>query len=328
VGTALINTNHARAAADAFACAARAQPGFHVAIANHAQALALIDDPLGAIARRGGAGDRPALYRRKADVLPAGPGVRLARPCPLCRAAGAFARRVAAPRPFRRCPSRMIRRTIWPARAPLPRPSSCQRAPARTGPAPDGRLRIGYLSCDFHDHATMYLLAGVLRDHDRSRYAVHAFSYGPDDGGPMRAAARAGVEHFHDIAELTDDQAIALIRSQQIDVLVDLKGFTQGTRSGLLGARLAPVQAAWLGYPGSLGDNRAVDYAIADHVVLPAALRPHFDEKVVWLAGSYQANDDQRPIVPDTRPRRAWPARRGLRVLLVQLDLQDRPGRI
>jgi predicted O-linked N-acetylglucosamine transferase (SPINDLY family) len=199
----------------------------------------------------------------------------------------------------------MIRRTIWPARAPLPRPSSCQRAPARTGPAPDGRLRIGYLSCDFHDHATMYLLAGVLRDHDRSRYAVHAFSYGPDDGGPMRAAARAGVEHFHDIAELTDDQAIALIRSQQIDVLVDLKGFTQGTRSGLLGARLAPVQAAWLGYPGSLGDNRAVDYAIADHVVLPAALRPHFDEKVVWLAGSYQANDDQRPIVPDTQGRAA-----------------------
>jgi len=169
-------------------------------------------------------------------------------------------------------------------------------------PTPDSRIRVGFLSADYHDHATMRLLAGVLRSYDRSRFAFHAFSYGPDRQDEWRQFARDHHDAFHDIAALSDPEAAAFIRAQSLDVLVDLKGFTKGSRSHLLGARLAPVQVAWLGYPGSLG-HPAVDYALVDARVLPHALRDTFDEHAVWLPGSYQPNDDQRAITPDTGTR-------------------------
>lgn len=170
-------------------------------------------------------------------------------------------------------------------------------------PAGDGRIRIGYFSGDFHDHATMYLIAGLLREHDRSRFAVHAYSYGPrreDDA--MRAHLLANVDSFTEIGGMTDDQVVAMARGEGLDIAVDLKGFTRGSRSRMFGRRLAPVQVNYLGFPGSMG-HPSFDYFIADHVTVPPGAEVHFSEKIVRLAGAYQPNDDQRAIVPDTLGR-------------------------
>ncbi|WP_161981621.1 tetratricopeptide repeat protein [Aurantiacibacter suaedae] len=177
------------------------------------------------------------------------------------------------------------------ATAPTPAPSS------------DGRIRIGYFSADFHDHATMYLMAGLLREHDRSRFAIHAYSYGPPrEGDAMRAHARAQCDSFTEIGNLSDAQVAEKARADELDIAVDLKGYTRFTRSGMFGHRLAPVQVNYLGYPGSLG-HPAMDYLIADPVTTPAGYEQYFTEKLVRLPNCYQPNDDQRAIIADIRSR-------------------------
>jgi predicted O-linked N-acetylglucosamine transferase (SPINDLY family) len=170
-------------------------------------------------------------------------------------------------------------------------------------PSADGRIRIGYFSADFHDHATMYLLAGVLREHDRARFAVHAYSYGPqrtDDA--MRRHLLAHVDSFTEIGGMTDAEVAGLARGEGLDIAVDLKGYTRGTRNRMFGQRLAPVQVNYLGFPGTMA-HPAMDYFIADDVSLPTGGEIHFSEKIVRLAGSYQPNDDQRPVIRDTLGR-------------------------
>lgn len=158
-------------------------------------------------------------------------------------------------------------------------------------------VRVGYLSADFHQHATAHLLAGVLESHDRARVEVWGLSYGPDDGSALRARIRAGVDHFIDLAGLTDAAAAAAISAAGIDVLVDLKGYTQGARPAIAAHRPAPVTAAYLGYPGTLGAPW-IDYALVDGVALPPDAAAWWDEAVVDLGGCYQANDGARPIDP------------------------------
>jgi len=304
MGMALMATLNMPEAAEAFRCAIKAKPGYHKAMINRAQALALLGESEQTIAQIEQAlaiaphytAERLlcfqsalicdwSVYSRFAKLPVLAPVGE--EPCPPFSAL-----------PFEDAPYNHLLRSRAYAQGHFLRPEARPNPP----PAEDGRLRIGYLSNDFHDHATMYLIAGLLREHDRSRFAIHAFSYGPDHDDTMSAYASAHVEQFHPIGDLSNAQAIDHIRAAHIDVLVDIKGFTQGTRSPLLGAGLAPVQAAWLGYPGSLG-HPSVDYAIVDHVALPRALRHTFDEKLVWLAGSYQANDNQRPITPDQATR-------------------------
>lgn len=164
------------------------------------------------------------------------------------------------------------------------------------------RLRIGYLSADFHDHATMHLLGGVLAAHDRARVAVHLYSYGPDatDGG--RQAALRAAEVFRDLAPLPDAAAAARIAADGIDILVDLKGYTQDARLGITALRPAPLIVSWLGYPGTLGHEHLADYLIGDPVVTPLAHAAHFSETLALLPHCYQPNDRLRPIGP--RPSR------------------------
>ena len=170
-------------------------------------------------------------------------------------------------------------------------------------PAADGRIRIGYFSADFHEHATMCLISGLLREHDRSRFAIHAYSYGPNPAGDaMRAHVLANCDSFTDIGAMTDAQVAERARADQLDIAVDLKGYTRFTRSGMFAHRLAPVQVNYLGYPGSLG-HPSLDYFISDHVATPAGYERYFTEKLVRLPHCYQPNDDQRLIVADTRTR-------------------------
>ncbi len=158
---------------------------------------------------------------------------------------------------------------------------------------PSGRrLRIGYLSADLHAHATAALIAGVVERHDRARFAVAAYSTGPDDGSPMRARLRAAFDRFVDVREMPASELAARIRSDQIDVLVDLKGHTDDASTTVLALRAAPVQASWLGYPGTLGAPY-VDYVIGDAVVTPLDEAADYSEAIVQLPHSYQPNDDR-----------------------------------
>jgi protein O-GlcNAc transferase len=168
-----------------------------------------------------------------------------------------------------------------------------------TTPSPralDGtRLRIGYLSSDFHEHATAYLLVEVLELHDRARFEVFAYSYGPEDHSPMRSRLREACEHFVDIAREPDDIAARHIRNDNIDILIDLKGYTLGARTSLLARRLAPIQMSWIGYPGTMGAP-FVDYLIADPFVVRAADESAYSEQVLRLPHCYQPNDSKRTI--------------------------------
>jgi protein O-GlcNAc transferase len=159
----------------------------------------------------------------------------------------------------------------------------------------DRKIHVGYLSADFHQHATAVLMAEVFELHDRDRFQITAYSSGPDDRSPMRRRLERAFDRFVDVRKLSDEEAARKINDDHVDVLVDLKGYTEGSRSTILALRPAPIQVNYLGYPGTMGAD-FVDYLIADSFVIP---REHFDrytEKVVWLDDCYQPNDRKRPL--------------------------------
>lgn len=149
------------------------------------------------------------------------------------------------------------------------------------------KIRIGYLSNDFHDHATALLLIETLEAHDRERFELHAFSYGADDGKTMRGRIRSAVDVFHEISDATDVDAACAIHRAGIDVLIDLKGYTQGARTGIMMLRPAPVQVNYLGYPGTLGAG-ICDYIITDHFMTPLASAENYSESFAYMPHSYQ----------------------------------------
>ena len=157
------------------------------------------------------------------------------------------------------------------------------------------KLRIGYLSWDLHQHATAYLIAELFELHDRSRFDVIAYSYGPDDGSAIRARLRETADEFVDIANLPHLQSARAIYGNRIDILVDLKGYTQGARPQILALRPAPIQVNWLGYPGTMGMD-GVDAIIADPFVIPEGAEAAYSEHVVRLPDCYQINDRRRQI--------------------------------
>lgn len=175
-----------------------------------------------------------------------------------------------------------------------------------TSPAqhPHRKIRIGYYSADFHNHATMFLMARLFELHDKARFEWTAFSFGPDADDAMRRRLVAAVDRFVDVRERTDDEVVAMSRELGIDIAVDLKGATCGERVGIFAGRPAPVQAQYLGYPGTLGAP-FIDYVVADATVIPGPERAWYDEKVVWLPHSYQVNDPTRAIADATPTREA-----------------------
>jgi predicted O-linked N-acetylglucosamine transferase (SPINDLY family) len=173
--------------------------------------------------------------------------------------------------------------------APLP------AAPRRGAGAP---IRVGYVSADLQSHATAQLIAELFERHDRERVVPYAYSYGADDGSPMRRrieAAFAG--RFLDTRALAPAALAQRVRADGIDVLVDLKGWTLLARNEVFAYRAAPVQVNFLGFPGTLGSHH-YDYLIGDPVVTPLAHAAGYAEKIAQLPGCYQPNDRQRPLVP------------------------------
>jgi protein O-GlcNAc transferase len=172
------------------------------------------------------------------------------------------------------------------------------------------RIRLAYLSADFHDHATAYLLSGLIEQHDRSRFELTGVSFGPDDDSRTQHRIRGAFDRFLDVRSLSDLAAAELIRAHEVDIAVDLKGFTQGCRPAIFASRPAPVQVAYLGFPGTMGAD-FIDYIIADRWVVSTDADRFYAEKVVYLPASYQCTDDKRPIAPaaPTRAEAGLPAR-------------------
>lgn len=172
------------------------------------------------------------------------------------------------------------------------------------------RIRVGYVSADFHEHATSSLIAELFELHDRDRFQVFGYSYGKPNGVTMRTRLAAGVDSFVDVRDLSFEAAANRICEDEIDILVDLKGHTKDTRSKLFSLRPAPVQVAYLGYPGSSG-MPYIDYALADPYVIPFGAEQHFSEKIVYLPHCYQINDRRRPFSeqPPDRSEYGLPAR-------------------
>jgi len=157
------------------------------------------------------------------------------------------------------------------------------------------RLRVGYFSSDFQDHAVAHLLVEALERHDRECFEIHAYSYGPDDGSAVRARLQAGIEHFVDVAWEADDALFARMCNDELDVLVDLKGYTAGDRLGVMARRPCPVQVTWLGYPGTTGAD-FIDYVIADDYIIPRGAEALYSERVLRMPVCYQPNDSKRPL--------------------------------
>ena len=166
------------------------------------------------------------------------------------------------------------------------------------------KIRVGYVSNEFwDDHATMRLLQSVLTHHDSDKFDITLFCYTPEkmltfDGGNRKKWGR-----IVSIGHLTDEEAAAEISSRNIDILVDLKGFTGGMRPGIFNLLAAPIQVSWLGFPGTL-INVDMDYIIGDHTVLPDSSKPFYNEKFCRLPESYQPNDPIHRALPEARSRR------------------------
>lgn len=149
------------------------------------------------------------------------------------------------------------------------------------------KLRLGYLSADFHEHATALLMVELFECHDHGRFEVFAYSCGADDGKGMRQRLEASFDRFADIQGLTDIEAASLIYRDEVDILIDLKGYTQGTRSAILNFRPAPIQVNYLGYPGTLGGD-VCDYIVTDAFVTPPDSAPDYTEAFAYMPDSYQ----------------------------------------
>lgn len=161
--------------------------------------------------------------------------------------------------------------------------------------SPKDRLRIGYFSADFRQHPVAQLIAGLFEAHDRAKFEVYAFSFGPDTGDAMRLRLEQGFEHFIDVKAETDVQVIARARALELDIAIDLSGLTKGCRPSVFAGRVAPIQINYLGHPGTMGAPY-MDYILADTTIISPETEPHFSEKVIYLPHSYQPNDRRRNV--------------------------------
>jgi predicted O-linked N-acetylglucosamine transferase (SPINDLY family) len=227
-----------------------------------------------AICRWDALADRTAALRRQlAKAIPAAPFVLVGLDV--------------SPQEQRRCAELHVRQTLQRMPPPLWRGERYRHQ----------KVRVAYLSADFCEHATAHLAARLFELHDRSRFEVLAVSYGRDDGSPMRKRLERTFDRFIDVEGCSDAEAARLLRRLEVDIAVDLKGHTTGARPGILAFRPAPVQVAYLGFPGTTGAP-FIDYVFADRFVLPPEMQGFYSEQVVYLPDCYQVNDDRRAIPP------------------------------
>ena len=170
------------------------------------------------------------------------------------------------------------------------------------------RLRIGYFSGDFQNHPAMYLMVGILAAHDRNKFEIYAYSYGPDSDDDMRHRAVASVDVFKEVREMTDPDLAILARHDKIDIAIDLSGHTRNSRTGIFAHSAAPVQINYLGYPGTLGAD-FIDYIVADKRIIPDGSEDYFSEKIIYMPHTYYPTDNKMLVSgkPITREKMGLP---------------------
>lgn len=151
------------------------------------------------------------------------------------------------------------------------------------------KIKIGYFSADFFNHATMHLLMDVINFHDRSIYETFAFSFSPKTDDDWQLHCKESFDQFIDVNEISDSEIAKLSRKLKIDIAIDLKGHTQDSRPGIFEARAAPIQVNYLGYPGTTG-SFSIDYIISDDQIIPQSSEVFYTEKILRLPNSYQPN--------------------------------------
>jgi predicted O-linked N-acetylglucosamine transferase (SPINDLY family) len=179
----------------------------------------------------------------------------------------------------------------WVARKTQPAP----RRLAPAAPFPHPRIRIGYMSSDFCSHAMSYLITELFERHDRSRFEVFGYCSSPEDGTELRKRVLAAFDHHRIIRTLSDEQAAQIIRDDEIDILIDLNGITDGSRVAVLRWRPAPIQATYLGFIGPL-PMPELDYLLCDKVSIPPEHQSCYQPRPLPIARIYQANDSKRTI--------------------------------
>ena len=157
------------------------------------------------------------------------------------------------------------------------------------------KIRVAYYSADFHNHATGHLIAELFELHDKSQFELIGISFGPITNDEMRQRLEHSFDQFIEAGNQSDIEIAQLSRDLNIDIAVDLKGFTQDLRTGIFAHRAAPIQVSYLGYPGTMGAEY-IDYIVADKTLIPQEAQQAYSEKIIYLPNSYQVNDRKRVI--------------------------------
>ena len=155
------------------------------------------------------------------------------------------------------------------------------------------KIRIGYLCGEFRTQATTVLMARIWELHNKDRFEIYAFDNGWSDDSDYRHRIEEAFTGIYDISRMSDLEATTLIKSKEIDILVNLNGFFGLARQGIFSYRASPIQVNYLGFPGTIGTDY-IDYIIADKIVIPPDSQQYYSENVVYLPNSYQANDDKK----------------------------------
>jgi len=152
------------------------------------------------------------------------------------------------------------------------------------------KIRLGYFSADFRVHPVANLTAELYEIHDRNQFEIHAFSFGPDTNDEMNLRIKDGVDFFHNIHSMSHTEVVLLSRSLEIDIAIDLGGFTQDNRTGIFAMQAAPIQVNYLGYSSTMGADY-IDYIIADKILIPKNKQRYYTEKIAYLPDSFMVND-------------------------------------
>ncbi|MDP3839452.1 MAG: tetratricopeptide repeat protein, partial [Methylococcales bacterium] len=165
------------------------------------------------------------------------------------------------------------------------------------------KIKIGYFSADFYHHATAYLMAELFERHDKARFDIVAFSFSPvNHQDALRLRLENAFDRFINVSQQSDEQVVRLARQLEIDIAIDLKGYTEHSRPNIFAMRAAPIQVNYLGYPSTMGADY-MDYLLADTVLIPDKYQAYYSEKIAYLPHSYQVNDAKRVIANKTFTR-------------------------
>lgn len=165
-----------------------------------------------------------------------------------------------------------------------------------------GKIHIGYYSADFREHAVAHLTAELFELHDKSRFEITGFYFGPSTNDEMHQRISNAFDRFVDIRQLSDRQVVQMSRDLHVDIAIDLTGYTTDSRVGIFAHKAAPIQVNFLGYAGTMG-LQAMDYIIADRILIPEEQKAFYAEKIAALPHTFMPNDCKKPIAEKNRTK-------------------------